>query len=227
MLVSLVMAGSTAEIPPLAAQESSPALAAGTARAEGSVRSIRWADMEATVDALRGREAAAEGPLPLPGTNPVFCTPANPGASEARSFAARARALNRDPGLDFEASVRQSRAAGGFGEEITGSGTFVGLSWDVLSSGLLENQKEAAEFRARARAESLRAESAVLDRRGRCRTEHMRDLSAPFQLEILTHRIEWLERYKPHVRLAYLRGDVLLDGLLQVDEELEEARREF
>lgn len=191
---------------------------------------IRWKDLESVVASLRDRDGVEDPPIPAiftwTGLDASDCPEAGPGVSRARSLAARARAANGDPGLDLEASVRKSPATGGFGQEITGSGTFLGFSWDVLSSGLLENQRQAVELRARARAESLRAERTTLRRRGRCRTRRVRESYAPLQEEILADRIRWLERERPYVRQAYLRGDVLLDELLRVDEELQEARRE-
>jgi len=153
------------------------------------------------------------------------CTAIIPEEARANALDVESGHLNQEFGLDFAARYGQrtsaitNQTAGGL------SGTYVGLEWDLLSQGLLGNQRRSDLLERRAEAERLTGELVRIQRTETCRARRVRERFRGMVLRLLEAKVD-LNRYQERlVRQAYLEGEALLDTYLEVRKNVKEAER--
>lgn len=149
-------------------------------------------------------------------------------ADRARALREEARASADDPGLNLEGGVRK-----GFDQtnSVLSSGTrqsaYVGLKWDFLSGGLVENRGRARWYELRAERADVVARMEYHDRLNQCRADRIPDAFLPMRYRLLSLKTELLEQLLPAFRQAYLRGGVFLEDVLQVEQELQASANDL
>jgi hypothetical protein len=167
-----------------------------------------------------------EGPLPSLDT-PVaaVCEQLSAAAAEVDLFAARSAAWRRDVGLGVEAGLR-----GDFGDDAVDEavpGAYVGLSWEVLQSGLFDNRRTSELFRIRAEAAGLESARERLLAENRCRALAGQVSFAPLITELLQRKVEAMALLAGAYRQAYLSGWATLEPVLAAEQEAARAASEL
>lgn len=155
----------------------------------------------------------------------VGCSPVYPEEVRARALAEEATHAERNIGIDLEARYGQQTRA--VVDEETGSlsGTYVGLDWNLLSSGFLGNRQQGDVLESRARAQRLSGRLAQIQRTETCRARRVQERLRGMIPRLLEAKLE-LARYRRRlVRQAYLEGEALLDTYLQTKEDVRETER--
>ncbi len=135
-----------------------------------------------------------------------------------------AQASANDIGLDLEGGVRS-------GLDQTNSGAltnarksaYIGLGWDVLNGGVRENKGKGRWFDLRADRADLRAKMEYENRLNQCRADKIPDAFLPEKAKLLRLKTELLRLLLSTSRDAYLNGEIYLEDMLEVEQELQVA----
>lgn len=185
-----------------------------------------WADLEQAValvdrintDSLHARDR----PRAL---FAVGCALPRPEEGQARALEHEASFLQGNVGVSIEGRYGQEtrQFTDDFGAGL--SGTFVGLDWDLLSSGFLGNRRASKVRAIRARAARTRGALAHIQRTETCRARRVQTRFEGLVASALDAKIRLAAYQKYLVRRAYLEGETLLDDLLDVESELRSSRQ--
>ena len=155
----------------------------------------------------------------------VNCSVPQPGAARAAALRSEARDAARDIGLDAEARYG-TESATIVGAEGSGlSGTYAGLSWDLLSGGLWDSLHRDDLLDTRATAERLRGELTHLQRTEACRAQQVRRKFDVMDDSLAHLRVRLGRTHQQLVRKAYLNGTRGLERLLEVQAQVEAAHQ--
>lgn len=198
------------------------ALPATAQEAPAPSRESLW---ELLVDAMASLERL-EGPLPeLAAPSDSVCANLSVAAAEADLYTARADARARDFGLGLEAGVRGDFADDPADEGFPGA--YVGLSWEVLQSGLFENRKLTDLYRIRSEAAMLESQVEELREANRCRALAGSLAFAPLARTLLDQKAEAVGLLTDAYREAYLSGFGDLESVLAAEQEAARTESEI
>jgi len=181
-----------------------------------------WTLVEETMQGLR----TMEGPLPsLDTPDDAVCEQLSAAAAEVELFRARSAAWRRDVGLGVEAGLR-----GDFGDDAVDQsvpGAYVGLSWEVLQSGLFDNRRTSELFQLRAETAALQAEVDDLRAENRCRSLAGEVSFAPLLTGLLARKVHAMALLSDAYRHAHLSGWATLEPVLAAEQEGARAASEL
>lgn len=120
-----------------------------------------------------------------------------------------------NPGLNFESSYRYNA----YDDNAYRQKAYVGLSWDVLRSGLMENRSKARIHNYEKKIGEIYLEGDQLRHQERCRDLLLIKYFNILKLTQLRKRQKLLESYSAVMEAGYFQGQILFDDLMKVEYE--------
>lgn len=178
-----------------------------------------WPLLDRTVESLRGMEA--ETPF-VPSPGPEDCVLPSAAAAEAEAFGLRGDAHSGDYGLGLEAGVRSDFEDQPIEDGLPGA--YVGLSMEMLQSGLFENRRLADLVRVRSEAARLRADVDESRQANACLAWSVDAAFVPLTRALLDAKMDAVRNLETTYRAAYLSGIGYLDDVLDTEREMARTR---
>ncbi|HSG07982.1 MAG TPA: SPOR domain-containing protein [Longimicrobiales bacterium] len=181
-----------------------------------------WRRLSELLDLLRNLEGdtvlAFRPPAPA-------CRAPLAAAADEESLDLRGDAAQGNPGVDLEAGLRSDFVDQPIDEGLPGA--YVGLSFELLQAGLLENRKLADVFRVRADQAGVRARLEEVRQANLCWAEVTAPGQVLLQRALLEAKTEAMEELAGLYRRAYLSGVVYLDEVLESEQEVLATRTQL
>jgi hypothetical protein len=138
-----------------------------------------------------------------------------------RILAAKGQALSGDIGLKLESGA-QTRIDTPTDE---GQSAWVGIAWEILHSGWLDNRRKVRQLEARRRLDRYETRQTALHTEETCQEMAIKAYFGGRKTIVLAQREALLEPYADAARRAYFQGRLLYDDLLKIDHELARTRQ--
>jgi hypothetical protein len=138
-----------------------------------------------------------------------------------RILAAKGQAYAGDIGLKLESGA-QSRINTPTDE---GQSAWVGIAWEILHSGWLDNRRRVRQLEVRRRLDRYETRQTELNIEETCREMAIKAYFGSRKAIVLVQREALLEPYANAARQAYFQGRLLYDDLLKIDHELARTRQ--
>ncbi|MEJ2638902.1 MAG: hypothetical protein P8010_04950 [Desulfosarcinaceae bacterium] len=138
-----------------------------------------------------------------------------------RILAARRQAYAGDIGLKLEsgAQSRMDTPAN------NGQSAWVGIAWEILHSGWLDNHRKVRQLEARQHLQKFDSRQADLQSEESCQEMSVKAYFGSRKATLLAQREALLTPYAEAARRAYFQGRLLYDDLLKVNHELARTRQ--